>query len=89
MTTNGTLSIVFEEIPDDISSVSASQVMVRPEADAIVIKGLSIGDAISVYTVDGILKQKITCHEEETRVPVSGGNIYVVKTPQKTFKLAM
>lgn len=89
LTESAVLSVAFEIIPDDVQAIRANQIMVRTDGYNITVNGLTSGEPVSIYTSDGVLRYQSISNGTELRIPISGTGVYIVKTPEKTVKLAM
>ena len=90
LTENAVLSVVFEKISDDVKAASARKVMVRTEGNTIIVNGVISGEVVSVYSADGVLRFQTISNGTELQIPTNNKTgIYIVKTPEKTVKLAL
>lgn len=89
ITKDGILFISFEKIESNIISVVSSNVKVYAESGYIVVKGVNAGELISIFTLDGIQKAQVYSTGGAMSIPIVETGIYLVKTPEKTVKLAL
>lgn len=89
ITKDGILIVSFESIESNVRSVVRSNVKIYTESGSIVVKGVNAGDLISVYTLDGIQKTQVYSTGCTMSIPIVETGIYLIKTPEKTVKLAL
>ena len=53
------------------------------------VTGAAEGDAISVYTIDGMLVTQESAEESETLLTLPTGQVYIVKVADKVVKIGM
>ncbi|WP_321438917.1 leucine-rich repeat domain-containing protein [uncultured Bacteroides sp.] len=80
---------IIEEESTSIIQTKANNIKVYVDKNAIVVKGLDLGDEIFIYNELGALQQSTKVTDDITRINVATGHIYLVKTIAKTFKLAL
>ena len=85
------LNIAYEKIEDDamVENASASRIKVQGHHGTLRITGATEGEAISVYTMDGMLVAQESAEESETELTLPTGQVYIVTTGDKVVKIAM
>lgn len=81
-------SIIEEEIVS-VNGTEASPFAVFVESGSIVVKGVSEGESISVYAVNGGLVKSVTATGDAQRITVQTGTIYFVKAGNKVVKIIL
>jgi hypothetical protein len=89
ITKDGILNVSFEAIESNVRSIVRSNVKVYAENGSIVVKGLNPGELISIYTLDGIQKTQVYSIGDVMTIPIAETGIYLIKTSEKTVKLAL
>ena len=89
ITKDSKLIVTFESTESDVRSVIHSNVKVYAERGCIVVKGVNAGELVSIYTLDGIQKTQVYSTGDSMSIPMTETGIYLVKTPEKTVKLAL
>lgn len=79
----------IEEESTAIPSTKANCITVYAEGDAIIVKGATLGDDISIYTESGALLQRTKVADRIVRINVSNGLTYLIKTTGRTFKVVL
>ncbi len=75
------------EIISSVQNTLSSNVSVYSYLSSIVVEGLSVGDDVHVYTVDGAEICKIRSNGSKVVIPVKERNVYIVKTPSNAVKV--
>ena len=86
ITSNSTLSIVYEQIDDAVYQSSASNVRIQSTSYGIRVLDANLGDMINIYTTDGKLQQSVKVMSPSVDIPLASGE-YIVKVGAKTVKL--
>lgn len=79
-------------IESDITSTNqlrADAVKVYTEGETIVVEGVQSGEAISICTQAGALIQKVKATDDRVKINLPNRAIYLVKTANRTFKVAL
>ena len=87
ITSNSTLSVVYEEGTSSINSASSSNVKIMATSGGIRVVNANLGDVISIYTTDGVLLHSTTANSQTMDIPLTKHDIYIVKVGEKTMKL--
>ena len=85
----GDFTNIIEEKSTAISQTKASNTKVYTEQDAIILTGAELGDNISVYAESGALLQSTKVTDDVLRINVPTSHTYLIKTIDKTFKVAL
>ena len=80
---------ITEQVTTSISDCEASNTNVYSENGYIVVKGGKLGDIINIYSVTGSLLHKIKITDDIVRISVAPQSLYIVKTGDRSFKIAM
>ena len=80
---------IIEEESTEISQIEANNVKVYIDQDAITVTGADLGDNIFIYTESGTLLQSTKVADDIVRINVPTNHIYLIKTTNKTFKVAL
>ena len=59
------------------------------ENGSIIVKGGKLGETVDVYSVSGSLLHKIKIKDDIVRITVAPQSLYIVKTGDKSFKIAL
>lgn len=88
ITDNSTLSVVYEEEGNAVSSVRASGVIVQSTSTGARVINANMGDDVRIYTNAGVLLHSIKADSQIIDVPLSKGDVYIVKVGEKAVKLS-
>lgn len=80
---------IIEQVTTSISDIEPSKTNVYTENDAIIVKGGKLGDTIDIYSVSGSLLHKIKITDDIFRISVAPQSLYIIKTGDRSFKIAM
>ena len=83
------LNISYEKIDDSIENTRANAVKVRGHNGIISISGAAEGEAITIYTLDGVMVANATATTEITTIEVPTQQVYIVKVADKVVKIGM
>ena len=72
-----------------ISQIETSHVKVYTDQNAIIVVGANLGDNVSIHNELGVLLQSTKVIDDIVRINVPANHIYLVKTTDKTFKIAL
>ena len=72
-----------------ISQTETSNVKVYTDQNAIIVVGANLGDNVSIHNELGVLLQSTKVIDDIVRINVPANHIYLVKTIDKTFKIAL
>lgn len=90
ITSDALLSVSYEQTTGvKENSFNSSEVKVFAQGNSIVVRGVEAGESIRVYTVDGKCAGITVAGGNEARFNVPNSGTYIVKTNEKTVKLAM
>lgn len=78
-----------EEDPTLISPVTFRDIRVYSEQDALIIKGLKLGDEVLAYTIRGTLLKRIISSSERIKIDLPRHNIYLISTSKRIFKVSI
>lgn len=85
-----TLNIAYAQVASSISRPGEQAAMkVYAAEGSLTVRGVPQGKSICVYDTAGMLLKKVTSKGDNTRIPVPGGKVYLVKTAGMTVKIAM
>jgi len=79
---------IIEESVTPVRKIKTNDIVIYSEQNDIVVKGVNIGETISVYSVSGVLVKSIKA-THDVRIPVFPNQIYLVKAGNKTLKVAI
>ena len=85
----GKFTNIIEQVTTAIIDIEASKTNVYTENGAIIVKGGKLGDTVDIYSVSGSLLHKIKITNEIVRISVAPQSLYIVKTGDRSFKIAM
>ena len=80
---------IIEQVTTSISDIEPSKTNVYTENGSIIVTGGKLGDTVDIYNVSGSLLHKIKVTDNIVRISVASQSFYIVKTGNKTFKIAM
>ena len=79
---------ITEEGVTAVNDIKTNKATVYTEQNAIVVKGVNLGETVSVYNAMGTLVQTIKA-TNDVRIKVPSNQVYLVKIAEKTFKVAL
>ena len=85
----GDFANIIEENISPLFENKITNVKIYTEQDGIIVKGVKLGDEISVYTIDGVLIKKIQAITDIVKINVTSKNIYLIKVAKESFKVAI
>ena len=85
----GKFTNIIEQVTTSISDIEASKTNVYTENGSIIVKGGKLGDTVDIYSVSGSLLHKIKITDDIVRINVAPQSLYIVKTGDKSFKIAL
>jgi len=80
---------ITKQVITSISDTDAGNLNVYSENGSIIVQGGKLGNLVDIYSVSGSLLQKIKITDHIVRITVAPQKIYIVKTGNKSFKIAM
>lgn len=85
------LTVVYAEgeAPNAIAETRANQPAVRVKADGISLNGLSAGDCLTVYTLDGHQVYNGEAWGSQVDIPLAAGKVYIVRMKDKALKVCL
>jgi len=85
------LNIAYEKIDDGttIECAHASAIKIQGHQGTLRITGTTQGEAISVYTTDGMLVAQESTEGSETQLTLPTDQVYIVKVADKVVKIGM
>lgn len=87
---NSTLSVVYEQSDGNaVYSARESSVKIQGMSFGARVTNASVGDIITVYSINGILQKNIKAENNTIDIPLQTGEIYIVKVGTKTMKLSL
>lgn len=84
-----TIRIAYEQIGTGVQTLADRQVAVLGDDDGLVVDHLSAGQAVSVYSLDGRLIRSMAATNTRQRIPLTSGQVYIVKVGRKTIKIRL
>ena len=88
LTADGVLQVSFQ-VKTDVNATRANNVKVYSNGNDIVVKGAEAGEIVNVYSVDGVLQSSIVADGGDLRINAKSGAVYIVKSGDKTIKVAL
>lgn len=85
----GKFKNIIEEVATSISDIEVSKTNVYSENGSIIVKGGKLGDTVDIYSVSGSLLHKIKITDDIVRISVAPQSLYIVKTGDRSFKIAL
>ena len=82
-------SDITEYVTTSISNIEPINANVYTENGSIIVKGGKLGDTVDIYSVSGSLLHKIKITDDIVRINVAPQSLYIVKTGDKSFKIAL
>lgn len=89
LTMNSTLNVSFERALASNTLGMKSLVKVYTEENSIVVKGAELGTKVSVYSLSGRLLHAVMVNSDLERIPVAADQVYLIRTNDKLYKLAL
>ena len=80
---------IIEEVVTSTTDIDVSNINVYLENGSIIVKGGKLGDTVDIYSVSGSLLHKIKITDDIVRISVAPQSLYIVKTGDRSFKIAM
>ena len=88
ITSNSTLRVAYWTT-SGVQALNFNDVKVDASGDDIIVKGTEVGELVSVYNIDGkLLNSSVSCGDN-MRIHAQSGNTYIIKTGNKTLKIAL
>ena len=84
-----TIRIAYEQIETGVKAVDGSKVRVLRYDGGIVVSQAPAGQTVSVYTLDGRLIRSVAIKHAQHTIPLTAGQVYIVKVAEKTIKIRM
>ena len=84
----GDFTNIIEENVTAVNEAKTNNVTVYTEQNSIVVKGVNLGETVSVYNAMGTLVRTIKA-TNDIRINVPSNQIYLVKIADKTFKISL
>ena len=88
LSADGILQVSYQ-VKTDVSAVRANDIKAYGDGDDIVVRGTGVGDIINVYSADGVLQSSRVADGGELRINANSGAVYIVKSGEKTIKVAL
>lgn len=85
----GDFKNIIEQVTTSISNIESNKINAYSENGSLIVKGGKLGDIINIYNISGLLLHKIKITDDIVRVNVAPQSFYIVKTGNKTFKIAL
>ncbi len=79
----------MDKVTTSISDIEPNKTNVYTDNGSIIVKGGKLGDIINIYNVSGSLLHKIKITDDIVRVNVAPQSLYIVKTGDRSFKIAL
>lgn len=84
-----TIRIAYEQAGTGVKTMGDSKVKVLGYDGGIVVDHASEGQTVSVYTLDGRLVRSVTIKHAQHTIPLTAGQVYIVKVAEKTIKIRL
>ena len=84
---SGLLNVSFVSSSLAVNSVDGPEVKVYGSARGFVVEGLPFGDDVQLYNTLGQLIDSATSFDKKIDLQAEKNNIYIIKTPYKSFKI--
>ena len=88
ITSNSTLSVVYEDESSAIHSVKASDVRIQSTSNGVRVLNAKLGDNIRIYNTTGLLQHSVKVDAQAIDIPLANDNVYIIKVGDKTVKLS-
>ena len=91
-TVPGSFELIFgasQMVKTDVNATRANNVKVYSNGNDIVVKGAEAGEIVNVYSVDGVLQSSTVADGGDLRINAKSGAVYIVKSGDKTIKVAL
>lgn len=82
-------TIIKKGAPSAVADLSISNIKVYATAGGISIEGLGVGEKVTLYTINGMQLQTLKSNGSRIVLPSLPNAVYLVKTPEKTFKVVI
>lgn len=83
------LIVTYENRTDVSEVIAADRVNVTASNGVIRINGTVSGENVALYTSNGVLVNSVVSNENEITFSVESGEVYIIKTTNRTVKVAM
>lgn len=83
------LSVSFVQAVRSGNPIEEKSVKVYSEGQTIVVRGAEMGSKVSVYTLSGQKVKSIQVHSDLERIPVADSQVYLIRTLENLYKLAI
>ncbi|MCR5366442.1 MAG: leucine-rich repeat domain-containing protein [Prevotella sp.] len=84
-----TIRIAYEQAGTGVKTMGDSKVRVLGYDGGIVVDHASEGQTVNVYTLDGRLVRSVTIKHAQHTIPLTAGQVYIVKVAEKTIKIRL
>ena len=84
-----TIRIAYEQAGTGVKTMDDSKVRVLGYDGGIVVDHASEGQTVNVYTLDGRLVRSVTIKHAQHTIPLTAGQVYIVKVAEKTIKIRL
>jgi hypothetical protein len=84
-----TIRIAYEQAGTGVKTVGDSKVRVLGYDGGIVVDHALEGQTVNVYTLDGRLVRSVTIKHAQHTIPLTAGQVYIVKVAEKTIKIRL
>jgi hypothetical protein len=84
-----TIRIAYEQIGAGVQMVDDNKVRVLGYDCGIVVDHALEGQIVSVYTLDGKLIRSVAIRYTRHTIPLTAGQVYIVKVAEKTIKIRL
>ncbi|MDD3162074.1 MAG: leucine-rich repeat domain-containing protein [Bacteroidales bacterium] len=78
---------IIEESVVSVKGTESNLFSVRTEDGSVIVKGVLEGESISVYSLNGVLVKKVPATDNEQRIALPTGAIYLVKVRNQVMKI--
>lgn len=85
----GDFATIIEEDGTAVSQTSTRNATAYIEPKTIVVKGVNVVETVSVYSAFGALIKTVKATGGDLKINVLANQLYLVKTTEKTFKVAL
>ncbi len=80
---------IKEQIATSITNREICDTNVYSKNGSIIVKGGKLGDSVDIYSISGSLLHKIKITDDIVRISVAPQSLYIVKTGDRSFKIAL
>ena len=84
-----TIRIAYEQAGSSVQTAEEERVRVLGYDGGIVVDAAAAGQTVSVYTLDGKLVRSVAVTHGQLSIPLSAGQVYIVKVGKKTIKIRL